>query len=1053
MEGSEGDPPKSDYESETSYECEVDDPVPLRAGQAHMLSQSAAFKLTHSTQDDHSRREKMAWQRMLLRSEVQNRVLAKREEALTKKFRALIERQQCALAEREAHLAEARRRQAKLLTDYEFGKHAMEQLQEKYEALLLETKGRSAADVVGSEKPVYTVSRTVQELMQLRVHNEDLRMRLARYGELDTETRGKILGKATLVANSVRQLRVVLQRLRFHVGMMCEVIPSFLSPGGGFVESMDEWLRSRGEEQARADLAAHVVGTSQCLADVIRQLNTSLITAPGVRGRTWREDDDLRNLVAKGREVDKGAKDIMTQAAQMGSLSQVHLPLNAAVMEAIQESAVALQGFFPRVLSEITERSKHTVAFSSTRAALNSTGLMPRSPPDQPDRPQLPHQLSPLITTPMLPAAPAFQPLDTWESRPSDSPTAASTSPTTMSWQAATARVTATELRRLREENTTLHRELLGTLEKWRDDLVKYRPVGEGEGEEPPQVDHLLEAVREALPPPPAPTSPLDNTKGPSFHDEEIDAMMKTMPPRRRSIPGILAELVRTEAKQPTDTPATAVHAPGSYRTLKGPRRRHTTSPASQPADPRPAARPGLTMEARSVKATLKELFGLVSRELSVMERTKLATLFDQAVETSRASARQNFRMVVNELNLRKMLKLSSRVTKSPQPVEAPEDTPSPDTGKAHTPSHKADEGPPHTDKEGDEKGVRDERAECGERKDDEDRPPHESECSTAGSDHPMETISVLNISRHHPEMVDASTSTPNTWLAVGGHDAGVPWRRSIPHGDHGVSLPLTRRALHAVGRSPSFVDDSPRGMQVESQVSSRRPSTPSTDDDAMSCTRRTSHLSHISHISHLSHASKVSQAVCTRAGSTRSAISISRPKHRGNLYVRQLGKEGKEGQSTPRMISTRSLVSDMHRDTCLGEAHKLSFRERPQGPLASEDLLHGEFEASQYQKVDDSIEAGSASFEDHYEGPGSGGDVFGVDCSAPKRDINPATPDESPWPGKKGKCKTRSPHSLKRASVHDVRFPRAKRRGSLSPTASTQVADGGRGQGSVGNI
>eukprot|EP01065_Artemidia_motanka_P013799 TRINITY_DN17747_c0_g1_i1.p1 TRINITY_DN17747_c0_g1~~TRINITY_DN17747_c0_g1_i1.p1 ORF type:complete len:1602 (+),score=530.35 TRINITY_DN17747_c0_g1_i1:228-5033(+) len=180
---------------------------------------------------------------------------------------------------------------------------------------------------------------------------------------------------------------------------------------------------------------------------------------------------------------------------------------------------------------------------------------------------------------------------------------------------AATAKRTAVELQRLRAANDALQSDLLDALTQLRSRKVEQQPA---EAEE-------AEAEEEELSPLPF-KKPMVR-KAEAAEQEEPLPTPVPLPKRRSSVADVAGAVVVA---------------------------RRRSSRVSKPVQAGPRLQ--LTSEARSVKATLRELFSEMSREMSAQERDRLRSLMDMAVESTRDSAKASFRVLMDELNLKKML-------------------------------------------------------------------------------------------------------------------------------------------------------------------------------------------------------------------------------------------------------------------------------------------------------------------------------------------------------------------------------------------------------------
>eukprot|EP01065_Artemidia_motanka_P008634 TRINITY_DN14355_c0_g1_i1.p1 TRINITY_DN14355_c0_g1~~TRINITY_DN14355_c0_g1_i1.p1 ORF type:complete len:842 (+),score=256.61 TRINITY_DN14355_c0_g1_i1:60-2528(+) len=542
------------------------------------------------------------WSQMLQKAEAQLAQCARKEGKTVSKYRQIIDRQQAVLVDRDSRLAKERQQSARLITSCDMLRNEKKRLQDKYDRLCVETKG-------SAEPPVdYDggLSDAAAELLELREQNDALRVSLARHGVFDTVGRANLLGVGERMRTAVRSMRVELDRVRFQLSLLVGVIPGFLGAGGGFLEAMDEWLRVRGEEAAIADLTAHTATSAQTFGEMLKRMAKQLVSARGDNGRTWREDLQLRALALKGQSLVEGSRALIDRAAAVGALSRVGLPRNVGLLGVLRETIDDLLDFFPRFVVDFQEKQKPKVAFGRSH---RDEGI--------PKVPRLPSADGPdAAGTPAVPTSPYLSEVD-W----SRMPTQTSEAPVISSLPSGSraAKATAAELLRLREDNLRLERELRDTVERVN---YAYR-AGLDAGE--------VAAAATA-----SGASPTGSPRGPV--------------PFTPSLPATCAELPTVADAAPPDIVADIVAAAPDPPQQQPPRK----PPSRRQSQARVAAH--LTADARSFKATVHELFGAVSAELSPEERMRLQSLFDQAVSNSRKSAQSSFRALVDELNLKKML-------------------------------------------------------------------------------------------------------------------------------------------------------------------------------------------------------------------------------------------------------------------------------------------------------------------------------------------------------------------------------------------------------------
>eukprot|EP01062_Namystynia_karyoxenos_P046954 TRINITY_DN35313_c0_g1_i1.p1 TRINITY_DN35313_c0_g1~~TRINITY_DN35313_c0_g1_i1.p1 ORF type:complete len:905 (+),score=241.04 TRINITY_DN35313_c0_g1_i1:67-2781(+) len=400
--------------------------LPAWLSHAQVLEFKKAFK-----------EREVAWEHILCKAELQVSTLAKKEVATIAKYRGIIERQAAAAADTEARLQRERQRCAKLLTSSDMLRNTQDMLRRKYDDLCMQTKGSTEPFVEYDGG----LSDSVQQILELREENDKLRLSLAHHGVFDTVGRAGLLGSGSRIRSLLQRMRGVLQRVRFQVTLLVGVIPGFMSAGGGFMEQMDEWSRSRGEEEAIADITAHSLAAADTLAGIMGTMAGSLTKARGDTGRAWREDPELKQITQFSTALRAAAKGVSAHAAVVGALSRVGVQRNVPLLGTLRDSVAALGEFMPRLLAAIQQRDKSNVAFGRSAcgpAAPREQG--PSSPAGHAEE----SGLSGLDTSTSgveSPAAPS-------EVQERSSPRA---------------RATAAELHRLREENMRLEYDL-GTI-------------------------------------------------------------------------------------------------------------------------------------------------------------------------------------------------------------------------------------------------------------------------------------------------------------------------------------------------------------------------------------------------------------------------------------------------------------------------------------------------------------------------------------------------------------------------------------------------------------
>eukprot|EP01062_Namystynia_karyoxenos_P003174 TRINITY_DN11120_c0_g3_i1.p1 TRINITY_DN11120_c0_g3~~TRINITY_DN11120_c0_g3_i1.p1 ORF type:complete len:1870 (+),score=422.72 TRINITY_DN11120_c0_g3_i1:78-5612(+) len=454
-------------------------------------------------------------------------------------------------------------------------------------------------------------SLAAQEIERLRCDNDKLRQELARFGSYDNEARQQTADRAGKVMRGLKLVRMLMAKLRIDVAALKDVIPDFLQPGGGFMENCDRWLEENGELNARSDLTTYAVACTGALGATVAKIDQTLIHFRGHRGMLWREDTDLAELRDAARGSEGVSRDVLGAAAELGGLGRVPLASISKAMQFIEEVCLKLVAFTPRILGEVRERQKPPRAF----------GRCVDSPPAARDDP--------------------------------GSPTAAEAAQGGRSEAAVRA---AQEMQRLRMANE----ELQNTVARIKREHLELLEQGSPLSATSPAAAPAGDAADSA-------TAAADaGSSWPFGQPSDSAAQSKES---------------TTEAKEQTELlpapvplPAAAEKpraAPPQVAAPTSPSGRRRSSVAGRGAGSPRRNSMHLTSGAISVKTTLKELFGSMKQEMTPLEARRFQELLDRAVGGARESAKMSFRMLMDELNLKKMLSTAGAlrsVVRSPMP-------------------------------------------------------------------------------------------------------------------------------------------------------------------------------------------------------------------------------------------------------------------------------------------------------------------------------------------------------------------------------------------------